>query len=140
MSNSRKKISEKLIVFVLISFISVSVLSIGMGMEEGEMSSCPFIAGHAAMCQMNAVEHIAQWQKTFLALRIQENLLALIIVLLAVVVIPFAKPPSRLKELTEYISRLFIYQRMHLVKVFDPLLLAFSDGILKPRIYEPVRV
>ncbi len=68
------------------------------------------------------------------------NLLALAIVLLAVVVIPFVKPFSQFEKLTELAARLFAYHKAHFVKVFDPLLHAFSDGILNPKIYEPARI
>lgn len=135
----RRKLSENLAIFVLASFAFVSILGVGIGMEmtDSQMSSCPFMAGQTTMCQMSVTEHITQWQEAFLGIPTKTNLLALAMVLLTVVVIPFVKPFSQFEKLTELAARLFAYHKAHFVKIFDPFLLAFSDGILNPKIYEP---
>lgn len=135
----RRKLSENLVIFVLASFAFVSILGVGIGMEmtDSQMSSCPFMTGQATMCQMSITEHITQWQEAFLGIPTKTNLLALAMLLLAVVVIPFVKPFSQFEKLTELAARLFTYHKVHFVKIFDPLLLAFSDGILNPKIYGP---
>lgn len=137
----RGKLSENLIIFVLVSFAFMSILGVGIGMEmtDGQMYSCPFMAGQTAICQMSITEHITQWQEAFLGIPIKTNFFVLIIVLLAIVVISFAKAFSQLEKLTELATRLSAYYKAHFVKIFVPLLIAFSDGILNPKIYEPAR-
>ena len=132
-----KKLSENLILFTLTSFIFMSILGIGVGMEmkDGQMSSCPFTAGQEAMCQMNITEHIAQWQQAFLGIPTKGDFLALAVLLFAVAFIPFGKQFYQLEKLTELAARLLAYHKANLVKVFDPLLVAFSDGILNPKIH-----
>ena len=135
-------LSKNLTLLMLASFAFASLLGMHMSMEmtDGQMSGCPFMAGQTTMCQMSATEHIAQWQRAFLGVPTKGNLLALAIVLFATVLVPFTKPFSQLEKLTKLASRLFAYHKTSLVKVFDPLLLAFSDGILNPKIYEPARI
>ena len=142
MFSLRRKLSENIIIFVLASFAFASIFGVGMGMEteDGQMSGCPFMANQATLCQMSATEHIAQWQQTFLGIPTKIGLIVLIVILLAAVVIPFAKPFSQVGKLTELAARLFTYQRTHFIKVFDPLLIAFSDGILNPKIYERAQI
>ena len=137
MFSLHKKLSENLILFTLTSFIFMSILGIGVGMEmkDGQMSSCPFTAGQEAMCQMNITEHIAQWQQTFLGIPTKGDFLTLAILLFVVALIPFAKHFFQLEKLTKSAARLFTYHKANLVKVFDPFLIAFSDGILNPKIY-----
>ena len=115
----------------------MGVFGVGVGMEmnDGQMFSCPFTAGQKSICQMNITEHIAQWQQAFIGIPTKEDFLALIIVLLAVILVLFAKPFSRLEKLTELVARVLAYLRANFAKVFDPLLIAFSDGILNPKIY-----
>lgn len=137
MFSLRKKLSENLILFTLISFVFMSILGIGVGMEmkNGQMSFCPFTAGQETMCQMNITEHIAQWQQAFLGIPTKGDIFTLVVLLFAVALIPFVKPFFQLEKLTELSVRLLAYHRANLVKVFDPLLIAFSDGILNPKIY-----
>lgn len=142
MSGLRVKISENLIIFVLVSFVFASVLGVGMSMEttNGQMSGCPFMASQATLCQMSVTEHISQWQQAFLGVPTKTGLLALLMILIVVVVIPLAKLFSQFEKLTELAARLFTYHKANLVKIFNPLLLAFSDGILNQKIYEPARI
>lgn len=133
-----RKFSENLVLFVLASFAFVNVLGMGMGMEimGGQMSSCPLMAGQAAMCQMDITEHIAKWQHAFLGIPTKANVLAFALVLFAVVIIPPIRSFFQFEKLFAFTARLFVYHKAYLVKVFDPLLQAFSDGILNPKIYE----
>lgn len=128
--------------FVLISFVFVSILGMGMSMRttDGQMSSCPFTAGQTAMCQMGIMEHIARWHGAFTGIPTQTKLAVLALALLAVALIPFAKPFSELRNLPALTVRMRAYQRTRFAKIFNPLLLAFSDGILNPKIYEPARI
>jgi hypothetical protein len=136
------KLSLNLIIFVLASFAFVSLFGIGMGMEvrDGQMSSCPLMASGTSLCQMSVTEHISQWQQAFLGVPDKTNFLALALLLAAAVLITFAKSLFQPKKLTELAARLFTYHKEHLVRIFDQLLIAFSDGILNPRIYEPAHI
>ena len=60
------------------------------------------------------------------------------LLLLSMIIVPFAKPFSQIKQ-TEVVARFVFYLRDIANKILDPLLLAFSDGILNPKIYEPAR-
>ena len=133
------KLSENLIILVLISFAFTSILGMGMSMEikDGQMSGCPFMADPATVCQMSVAEHIAKWQHAFLGIPTKANFLALAVVALTMVLIPFVKLFPRLKKLTESAARLLAYHGTSFAKIFNPLLAAFSGGILNPRIYEP---
>ena len=138
----RGKLSLNLIIFVLASFAFMNLIGMSMGMEakDGQMSSCPFMASAASICQMSITEHISQWQQAFLGVPSKINFLALALILAAAVMITFAKSLFQPKKLTELAARLLAYHKEHLVRVFDPLLIAFSDGILNPRIYEPAHI
>ena len=98
------------------------------------------MASGVSLCQMSATEHISQWQQTFLGVPNKTNFLALALLLAAAVLLTFAKSLFQPKKLTELAAQLFAHHKEHVVKVFDPLLLSFSDGILKPRIYEPKHI
>lgn len=128
-----RKLSENLALPILISFAFAGLLGVGMGMEmtDNQMSSCPFMANQAVMCQMSVTEHITRWQQALLGIPTKANLLALIVVLLVMVAVSSAKP---------FAARLFAYQKSCFVKNLDPPLIAFSDGILNPKIYEPARI
>jgi len=136
----RGKLSENLILFVLTSFVFMSLFGIGIGMEmkDGQMASCPFVASQASICQMSVTEHIGQWQQAFLGVPEKSNVSILALLLLAFAIVPFAKPFSQIKQ-TEVVTRFVFYLRDIANKILDPLLLAFSDGILNPKIYEPAR-
>ncbi len=142
MISSYKKPSENVILLTLISFAFMSLFGMSMGMEakDGQMSSCPFMAEQEVMCQMNIMEHITQWQKAFLGVPNKTNFLALALILAAAVLVTFGKSLFQPKKLTELAARLLAYHKEHLVRVFDPLLIAFSDGILNPKIYEPANL
>ena len=68
------KLSENLTFFIFISFVFASIFGIGMGMEinDGQMSSCPFMAEHATMCQMNVTEHILAYSNGILNPKVYE--------------------------------------------------------------------
>lgn len=136
------KLSENFIIFVLASFAFMSILGMGVGMEmkDGKMSSCPFTAGQETMCQMNITEHIAQWQQAFLGILTKTDFLALAVALLIAIIASFIKSFPQLKKLTAPTAQFLAYHRANCAKVFDQLLVAFSDGILNPKIYEPAHI
>ena len=128
------------IFFILISFVFLSLFGVGLGMEmQGEqISFCPFMAEHAVVCPMSVIEHIAQWQQAFLGTP-KGSSLALLVLFLAIVFVPFVKTFSRIENAVK-LRREFDCQRARAFAIIDPLLLAFSDGILKPKIYAPAYI
>lgn len=142
MLDLRGKLSKNFIIFVFVSFAFMSILGMGMSMEtkDGQMSGCPFMTGRATICRMNVTEHIAKWQQAFLGIPTKTNFLALAAALLITALVSFIKPFLQLKKLTVSTVRFLVYRRANFAKVFDPLLVAFSDGILNPKIYEPAHI
>ena len=135
-------VSRQALIFALASFAFMSIFGMSMGMEtkDGQMSSCPFMTGEDSMCQMNVTEHISRWQQIFLGIPSKTNFLAPVLLLMTAFLIAFAKSLFRPEKLTELAASLFAHQRELLVEVFDPLIIAFSDGILHPKIYEPANI
>ena len=86
---------------------------------------------------MSVMEHITKWRAASLALP-ERNPLVILGLLLAIILIPLIKFPKT-ESITESTARLG-YQVAGACKVFDPLLIAFSDGILNPTIYEPAHI
>lgn len=137
MFSLRKKVFANLMLFTIISFVFMSILGIGVGMKmkDGQMSSCLFTAGQVTICQMNIVEHIAQWQQAFVGIPIKANFFALAL-LIIIASILFVKLFCKLEKLTKLTTQLFVYHKANFVKVFNSLLIAFSDGILNTKIYK----
>jgi hypothetical protein len=130
-----------LIIFMLASFALVSLFGIGMGMEtrDGQMTFCPFMASKASVCQMSITEHISQWQQAFLGAPVNNKVVIFALLILIFAVISFTKPFSQIKQ-SEAATRFLFYLREMVNKIFNQLLIAFSDGILNPRIYEPAHI
>lgn len=125
-------------VFVLAAFALVSILGVSAGIERGDgtMSSCSLMASQSTICQMSTIEHISQWQQAFFGVPKKANVLALAMTMFLIAAISSPKP-LQLAQPRGLITQLPSYHNAYLVKIFDPLLLAFSDGILNPKIYKP---
>ncbi|MBI4053857.1 MAG: hypothetical protein HY397_00845 [Candidatus Doudnabacteria bacterium] len=111
-----------------------------MQSKDRQTSTCPFMASEASICQMSVTEHISEWQQAFLSIPGKTNFIVLALILVAAALLTFVKSLFQLKKPTELATQLFTYRKENLVRVFDPLLIAFSDGILNPKIYEPVHI
>jgi len=120
---------------LVLLFGSVSLFGIismlGHDSEHGGMVTCPLMGDIASMCPMGGVGHIAAWQSVFAAMTPQAALVLLLIVAgLAAVVSVFvlrdhAPPPGPL----------FADDIQGVGLAPSHLLLAFSRGILHPRLY-----
>lgn len=101
---------------------------------NGKMVNCPFMDGSSSFCQMNISEHISAWQRFFTMLREKNLFLSLFSILII-----FAINLSTAKEWKdgEQRQRLrsYLYRHKPELKLFDFLALAFSDGIIHPKIY-----
>lgn len=137
-----QKLTKLFPLIVLASFVWIAIFGVGMSMnaeEEGNMSGCPFAAGEASLCPMGVAEHIATWQQTITV--IPKSYRSIILVLFAVLAISvFSKLLHQPKILPTKLSTQSYRRRELELKAFSPLLAAFSDGILNPKIYEPARI
>lgn len=130
----RAKLSENLVLLtlVLFAFVSMYGMSMGMEIEDGQMSSCPFMSGQAAICTMNPLEHIASWQNMFTVLA-QENIL--VFLAFASLIFFFV---GRLRGASHIFHGCALYmlgRRIEIPIVLSPLQEAFLRGILHPKIF-----
>lgn len=90
--------------------------------DQGQMANCPLMLDATLVCQMGLADHITNWQQMFVFL------------LGITVYIVFSL--GKLFLLSPPIHRAKLYQKDHPESnLFDPLLLAFSDGIVHPKIF-----
>lgn len=117
---------------VTLLFIGGFGMNLSMSIQnDGKMSKCPLMVQSSSFCQMGIVEHISKWQEMFLAIPFSGALFLLFGLVFAV----WHLSQRNYFSLSPPIS-LRLYKREHPdIKLFDNLLLAFSKGILHPKIY-----
>jgi len=102
---------------------------------SGDMRGCPLMAGAATLCAMDALAHLALWQRMFTAVRSGTVLAGLLLAGGALLVAwsrhLFALRPHDLGRTTFRSYE----ERSLLAAPLDPLKEAFSRGILHPKIY-----
>lgn len=125
------KIPLVLIVFWMLLF-GLSQMSMSMSTMDSK-ANCPFGGHSMAICQLNPMEHIQEWQSMFTMLPAQ-NILLLLFALFAFLFIrkfhskfSIPEPPLTLPG-----DRLSYSQSF---QIFDPLKEAFSSGILNPKVF-----
>ena len=126
--------SKNIITLGMIAFLAMSAWSLfSMQMDmDGKMTNCPFMDSSSSFCQMSISEHINAWQKFFTLIKENSLLLSLFSLLTLISVNLFIKDQN--KEL-DYQLRNYLYRYRPEVKLFDNLLLAFSQGIIHSKIY-----
>lgn len=145
MEITTQKFARFLFCFTLIAFLSVVFFGMSktmMGMEkrnDGTMRGCLF-SGKAEICTMTFSEHLSYLQNRFTITITapQKALILALLVLLAVGFVAVAILKRNLSLLFIYYAtrwRLYIKQNPHL-SLFNPLIEAFSQGILNSKIYE----
>lgn len=120
---------------LVLLFGSVSLFGIismlGHNGEHGGMVTCPLMGDIASMCPMGGVGHIMAWQSVFTAMTPQMVLMLLVLVAFVVVYgVMFA-----LHDSAPPMSTLFSGDIRSAIPAPSHLLLAFSRGILHPRLY-----
>lgn len=114
-----------LILFILLTFAFVSIFGLASSMnfnDQGQMANCPLMAYTSSLCQMGFADHIKNWQQMF--------------VFLLGISIYIVFSLGKLFLLSPPIHRAKLYQKEHIESNrFDPLLLAFSDGIVHAKIF-----
>ncbi len=116
-------------------FILVSNFGLGLSMptdKHGMMSNCPFMAKTSSLCDMNAADHIGKWQQLFTSLQISIFLLLLIIA--SSLIYFFIKMQSDHQTSSSFWYRYYKDKNPEL-KLYNYLLLALSDGIIHPKLY-----
>ena len=131
-------IRQALAVLIIGVFLFAATFSLTFGMqtdERGNMSGCPFMSEQASVCPMGVFEHIAKWQQllttTFspslslvflILLLLSFAFFAVFIHALNISLLALALPPPIFKNRPE-------------TKLYNYLAIAFSQGILNPRLY-----
>ncbi|MBI3337606.1 MAG: hypothetical protein HY005_03225 [Candidatus Staskawiczbacteria bacterium] len=121
-----------IVAFLAISFWSLYSMPTD---ENGIMVNCPFMSGSSSFCQMSVPEHINQWRQLFAVIQ-EKSLLLLLSVLLV-----FLPSMSSAVNLIAYNSlkfqlfRNYFYWYKPEVKLFDRLVVDFSQGNIHPKIY-----
>lgn len=118
--------------FLIISFWSLSPMSVDM---NGKMINCPFMEDSSSFCQMNIIEHITQWQQSFVFTRERSLFLSLFALATLFPMVVFLGVKKNAEKVKHQQFRQYLYWHKPEVKLFDSLLLAFSQGILHPQIY-----
>lgn len=127
--------SKLLIKSALLTFIFVTLFGLNLSMQthaDGKMSNCPFMVGQSSMCQMPAGDHILKWQQMFVAIPQFSYFLFLSVVFFVSLTFLI----SQFTLASPNTLTLKAYKTNHPEnKLFNNLLLAFSDGIIHPKIY-----
>ena len=105
------------------------VLSAGMMSMDGKMSDCPYM-GMSGYCDMDASEHLAGWQTLF-ATTLEQLFSSDLFPLLTLVILT----PFFFALLVRKRTQRPIFDRWRMLELFDPLRLAFSRGIIHPKLY-----
>lgn len=119
-------------------FVFSATFSMTLGMqrdERGNMSNCPFMYEQTSVCSMGFVEHIAKWQQLFTVTFPESGEVAFVIFLVItfVYLAVFARAPN----ISGLVLPLFppVPKNKPEAKLFNYLVIAFSQGILNPKIY-----
>ena len=129
---------HKTILAVVIMFALMSMFGAGFTMlqdDHGTMSYCPFMDTASSMCQMSIMEHISKWQQLFTFVPRGESSLFYLAALIILCISPFTRLACKDPSLLQLQFSLFLNSRKPEIKLFNHLLISFSQGILNSRIY-----
>jgi len=124
---SKNIVALGIVAFLAMSFWSLFSMSMDM---NGHMANCPFMDSLSSFCQMSASEHITQWQQFFAMTKEKNLLLSLFFLCVAVFAIQKAYDKLRHQHFRNY-----FYQHTPEIKLFNYFALAFSQGLIHPKIY-----
>ena len=115
-------------------FVSLFGMNLTMSMDkDGKMANCPLTSNSSTFCQMGITQHIAKWQQMLQAFPFTSVSLFFLLGFFFIATAFYIRILSSLAPPMS--SKLKSYQKEHPDIGFDKLLLAFSDGILHPKIY-----
>lgn len=134
---TQKAIFLSLALFLV--YISAFGASVGMNMStDGAMNGCMLMPHETTLCDMSLLDHLAQWQSTFVS--ITENAFTLILLTL-LALFDFAATTT---PFWKTLIPLFVFSVPHTIniklrnsfaKLYNPLQQAYADGLLNPRLY-----
>ncbi len=129
--------SKNIIILGILSFLVMSFWSLYFMPlnNHGQMLNCPFMNSLSNFCQMGVTEHINQWRQYFLAIRSKNSLLFFSALLFFFTVMIFSVNKKEYDKLKFRKFYNYIYQYNPEIKFFDYILVAFSRGIVHPKIY-----
>ncbi|MBI4098784.1 MAG: hypothetical protein HY437_02000 [Candidatus Magasanikbacteria bacterium] len=106
-------------------------VKMSMMMDQGDMAmaGCPFMET-GSLCQMTVAEHLRVWESLFTMVTHPEFLLILLLIVVATGLISLILTgPPHVASVADQ------YRRRPDLTLFKPFLLAFSDGIIHPKLY-----
>lgn len=132
-----QKPAKSILFFGIIAFLLVGFLGLGhFGINinsDGVMSNCPAM-GMISVCQMNPLEHILAWQGMFAFTPNQNNILAALLLLLAIALGILRTRQRHVVSLYKIFTPKRRYGQSHSLWRTS-LQEAFSNGILHPKIF-----
>ncbi|OGL88593.1 hypothetical protein A3H75_00235 [Candidatus Uhrbacteria bacterium RIFCSPLOWO2_02_FULL_51_9] len=131
-SNTQKTRRIFLIVSAGLLLVTATLgVKMNMMMDGGDMAmaGCPFMET-GSLCQMTVAEHLRVWESLLTAVTHPEFFLALLLIVIATgfFFLISTGPPL-------FVVAAEQYRRRPDTALFRPLLLAFSDGIIHPKLY-----
>lgn len=121
-----------MIAFLVMSFWTLFSMPMD---KDGRMVDCPFMNGSTGFCQMTLTEHISLWQETFSLIKVKNFLLAAVSLLVLLFFVAFVSTQRTYYQLKSQPFRNYIYKYSPEIKLFDHLLIAFSNGLIHSKIY-----
>lgn len=120
------------------AFLFGAGLSLSLGMQSdlhGTMPGCPFMSAQPTVCQMGVLEHITKWQQLFTAVFPESDMrVSLVLLLLTIVILALFSRGSHRAFAARALSPPMPKIAPE-AKFFNHLIVAFSEGILHPKIY-----
>jgi hypothetical protein len=130
--SSKNVVALGVIAFLAVGFFSLSSMSMD---ASGRMINCPFMNSNSSLCQMTLAEHISQWQQFSTITREKSLLVSLFSLLIFLYVAGFNITTKAYEKLKHQRFRNSFYRYKPELKLFDYLLLAFSNGLIHSKIY-----
>ena len=131
------KIIFAMAIVVFLSFnlfgLAYSVNSMKMN-NDGTMNDC-FLMTQTSLCTMNFAEHMNIWKLMFNSLLPIMGLMNIILLVLAIVFVALTVKKILTQASASLMLRWRRYIRQTFSNIFNPLLEAFSGGILHSQIY-----
>lgn len=128
---------KNILILGVITFLVVSFWGLhSMSTDESEiMVNCPFMQGFSNFCQMNVSEHISQWKQLFTVIQAKNLLLFLSTLLVLLPITLFTVSTRAYERLKFQLIRNYLYRHKPEIKLFNYLVIAFSQGDIHSQVY-----
>ena len=134
---SLRKFFIYLTIISIFTFLFINIFGLNMSMrmdKDGHMAPCPFMNDKKTICSMSFTEHLAKWSSLFNTNLQINDLLATVVLLATAIILVFCNP-FRIALAALLCLHRYYRDKNPSLKVSNYLTLAFSDGILNPRLY-----